>query len=56
MARALDIPPSEFWAMTFPELLLEFNLRKPKKAKGLSAADIDMFKDWMEEEDGRPRG
>jgi hypothetical protein len=53
LARAYEIQPSEFWDMTLPETLLEFEMRDTKRGKGLSRDDIANFQEWMAEEDGK---
>jgi hypothetical protein len=53
LARAYEIQPSEFWEMTLPETLLEFEMREQKTGRGLGREDVAHFQEWMEEEDGK---
>lgn len=55
LARAYDIQPSEFWAMTIPETLLEFEMREKKDPAlcGLTQEQDEELRDWMARDYGR---
>jgi hypothetical protein len=55
LARAIELPPSEFWDMTLPEFLLEVEMKTPdgnetgKFAGRLTSSDIDDLLGFMDE-------
>jgi hypothetical protein len=54
LARAYEIQPSEFWAMTMPETLLEFDMRDRKQTGGkLTKSQSDELLEWMANDYGR---